>query len=170
MNVICHISGPSGSGKTTLLNKIQKLFPNVVCKDLDELDEQAENILGYSNIKKKNYSDKMLKNLFNKRQELLNKFVKNSNKPIILGGHHTEGRYVLDIHTDNKFRINIGPITSAYRAYLRSQKEDPKYKRTLDELPFDIKEAKETIDELNKLNYEPKSTEEIIKFISNLLE
>lgn len=169
MNVICHISGPSGSGKTTLLNKIQKLFPNVICKDLDEFDEQAEDILEYSNIKKKNYSDEMLKNLFNKRQELLDKFIKNSDKPIILGGHHTEDKYVLNVHTNNKFRINVGPITSAYRAYLRSQKEDLKYRRTLDELPFDIKEAKDVISELNKLGYEPKSKEEIIKFIFQYL-
>ena len=54
-NVLAHIAGASGSGKTTLGNKLANLYSGIIVKDLDEFDDEAERILGWSNIKKNNY-------------------------------------------------------------------------------------------------------------------
>ncbi len=149
--VLAHISGSSGSGKTFLANKLQKVYPNIIFKDLDEFDDEATEILGFT-IKKNNYTDQMLETLAKKRQELMDDFIKQSNKPIIFVGHHTEGDYVLDIPTKNRFLLNVDAKTSAYRAYIRSQKEDPKHRRTLEELPQDEKEAQERAEKAEKQN------------------
>lgn len=162
--VIAHVSGASGSGKTTLANNLSKKYTNFIFKDLDEFDDEAEKILNFK-VKKQEYTDEMLESLFKQRQLLMDKFIKNSDKPIVFVGHHTEGKHVLDIPTKNRFLLDVDAKTSARRAYLRSQKEDPKYRRTLSDLPDDEKEAQETIDWLNKNGYRPLSQEEIKKWL-----
>lgn len=159
--VIAHIAGASGSGKTTLANQLAAVHSNVIFKDLDEFDEQAEQILGWNNIRKKDYTDVMLLKLARMRQSLMDDFIKKSNKPIVFVGHHTEGEHVLDIPVKNKFLLNVDAKTSSWRGYQRSQKEEPKYRRTMEELPQDEREAQETIDSLLKHGYKPLSHEEI---------
>lgn len=165
--VLAHISGPSGSGKTTLANKLSISHPGVVFKDLDDFDDEATSILKFDGINKQNYTDKMLEVLAKKRQDLMNDFIEKSTKPIVFVGNHTEGDYVLNIPTKNRFMLNVDARTSAMRAYLRSQKEDPKFRRTLDELPEDQKEAQEVIDWLIKNGYKPLSDKQIAQWLDN---
>lgn len=169
MSVLAHISGPSGSGKTTIGNKLQSLYPNVLIQDLDEMDEIASDEL-FGDKPKKEYTDANIKQLAQKRQELLDNFIKdNSDKDIILVGHHTEGDTVLNIHTDNKWMLDTPPLTSAYRAYLRSQNEKPEHRRLLSELPLDYKEAKDVVNQLQGLGYKKYSSEEITKMIGAMI-
>jgi adenylate kinase family enzyme len=165
--VLAHIAGASGSGKTTLGNKLANNYSGIIVKDLDEFDEDAEQKLGWSNIRKKDYTDDMLSQLAKIRQQLMDDFIKKSNKPIIFVGHHTEGDNVLYIPTKNKFLLNVDAKTSAWRGYQRSQKEDPKYRRTMEELPEDEKEAQETIDWLLKNGYKFLSHDQILQWMMN---
>ncbi len=165
--VLAHISGASGSGKTTLANKLSLIHPHIAFKDLDEFDEEAEEILGWSKINKKNYTDEMLLHLANLRQKLMDDFIKKTNQPIIFVGHHMEGDNVLYIPTKNKFLLNVDAKTSAKRAYQRSQTEDPKHRRTLEELPDDESEAQETIDWLVNNGYKPMSHDQIAKWLNH---
>ncbi len=114
-----------------------------------------------------NFKDEMLKILANKRQELMNDYIKQSNKPIIFGGHHDEGGHILDIPTINRWLLNTDPKTSAKRAYERSLKEELKSRRLESELPQDTQEAQEYIDFLKSNNYQPLSAEEISQKVGN---
>lgn len=163
--VLSHISGASGSGKTTLANQLSTKYPNIIFKDLDEFDDDATRLLGY-NIKKSEYTDEMLKTLFDKRQELINEFIKQSKKPIIFVGHHTEGDYVLNIPTSNRFILDTDAKTSAWRAYLRSQKEDPKFRRKIEELLDDEQEAQEIINFLKKNGYKSMSQQDVFNWVN----
>lgn len=167
--VLAHISGASGSGKTYLANELSKVYPSVIFKDLDEFDDEAVDILKYNNIRKSQYTDDMLLKLANLRQKLMDEFVAHHNKPIIFVGHHTEGEHVLNISTKNKFLLNVDAKTSAWQAYLRSQKEDIKHRRTLEELPEDEKEAQEVINYLLKNGYKKLDSKEIKDWMKNNL-
>lgn len=162
--VLAHISGASGSGKTSIANELNLLYPHISFIDLDDFDEQAEKILNYK-VSKKHYTDKMLFKLAQKRQELMDKFIKESKNPIIFVGHHTEGDQVLYIPTETRILLNTDAKTSAWRAYLRSQNEKPEHRRTLEELPKDEKEAQEVIDWLLKNGYKSMSKQEILRWM-----
>lgn len=164
-SIICHIDGPSGSGKTTIGNKIKKLYPNINVKDLDEFDDEATEILHYTDIKKKDYSDSMLYKLYLVRQKLLDDYIKNTNKKIILVGVFTENPYILNFYTENRFLLNINAEESAQRAYKRSQHESIKEKRKLFEMPDDIKDNQKYIDFLTYNGYKPKSEKEILSWL-----
>jgi len=161
--VLAHIAGPSGSGKTTIVNVINKKYKNIVAKDLDDFDDEAERQLGWDNIRKKQYTGKMLKTLYHKRQELMDNFIDQSKKPIVFAGHHLEAKRVLKIPTTNKYRLDVSAKESAYRGYKRSLTEDPKYRRYKEDLPSDIRAANEDIDFLTKNKYKPFSHKEILK-------
>jgi ABC-type oligopeptide transport system ATPase subunit len=163
--VLAHIAGASGSGKTTLGNEITSSYSGIVVKDLDEFDDEAEKMLGYSDVRKKDYTDEMLSKLAKTRQQLMDDFIKRSNKPIVFVGHHTEGDHVLHVPTNNRFLLDVNAKTSAWRGYQRSQKEDPKYRRSLEELPQDEKEAEETINWLLKNGYKPLSRNQILQWM-----
>jgi len=155
--VLAHIAGPSGSGKTTILNDLSKKYPSVDFKDLDDFDDKAVEILGWKNVPKKQFTDKMIKSLAAKRQELMNAYIAGSGKQIVFGGHHTEGDTVLEIPTNNKWMLDVDARTSALRAYQRSQNEDQKFRRLKSELPSDTQEAQEIIDFLKTNGYKPMS-------------
>jgi guanylate kinase len=169
MSLLCHIAGPSGSGKTTVLQKIYKLFPNIITKDLDEFDDEASAILGLDSTQKKYWQDRDLLNLAELRQKLMNEFLaQHSNNSVVLAGFHTEGPHTLKIPTSNKFLLDISAEESAHRAYKRSQNEEIKFKRTLEDLPYDIAEAQKDINFLVAHNYQKMSEEDIVDFIRNL--
>jgi ABC-type oligopeptide transport system ATPase subunit len=165
--VLAHVAGPSGSGKTTLAKQLAAVHYDVLFKDLDDFDDEGEKLLGFDDIQKKNYTDEMLQQLAAKRQALMNDFVKKADKPIVFVGHHTEGDHVLDIPTNNRFLLNTDAKTSAKRGYQRSQNEDPKHRRTIDEIPEDEKEAQKIIDWLLSNGYKPLSKKEITQWMTN---
>lgn len=164
-SVLAHVSGPSGSGKTTLANLMAKDYPNIVFKDLDDFDDQAVSTLGWTDVRKNDYTDEMLKELAELRQKLMDEFVRNSVKSIIFVGHHTEGDHVLDINTSNRFLLDVDAKTAAMRAWKRSQKEDPKHRRSLTDLPADEKEAQGVIDFLKTNGYRTMSVADFSKWL-----
>ena len=168
-NVICHIAGPSGSGKTTILKKIQEKYPQVIAKDLDEFDDQASAILNLDSTEKKNWKDDDFKRLADLRQELMDEFIKQARGPVVFGGHHREDVHILRIPTANNFLIDVDAHTSALRAYHRSQSENPKHRRKIEDLPFDRGEAQQEMDFLLAHGYTRKSEDEILQFIGDRL-
>lgn len=166
-SVLAHIAGASGSGKTTLGRRIARLHPNLAVKDLDEFDDEAEQNLGYAGVSKRDYTTEMLSELAGRRQQLMDSFVSSSKSPVVFVGHHTEGDHVLRIPTENRFLLDVDARTSARRGYQRSQKGDPKYRRTLEELPQDEQEARETIDWLRNNGYQPLKKDHILRWIAN---
>ncbi len=164
--VLAHVAGPSGSGKTTLVDNVKKKYGDKIeARDLDEFDEAAVDSLGWSKIKKNDYTDDMLKKLTVKRQQLMNEWLSQQKKPVVLAGHHWEGEHVLDIPTKNRFMLDVDAETAAQRAYERSQKEPEQSRRKIEELPDDIKEAQSDIDKLESMGYERRSRDDIEKWI-----
>lgn len=157
-NVVCHIAGPSGSGKTTLLDKIKKQFPNMLTKDLDDFDDDARKILNYPQDKS-HYTDKMLEKLTDKKQKLLDKFIKdNEQNNIVFGGLNIEdNNYILDVHTNNKFLLNTSADTSYKRLCKRNRQCSDK----------DLELAKQDIRWFKSHGYKPMLDKDIIDYIKN---
>jgi shikimate kinase len=165
--VICVISGPSGSGKTTLLNKLSKEFETIEFKDLDELDNEASDILQLPDKTSKKWKDSLEERLFDSRQILMDDVIENSNKDLVFGGIPFEDEYELDFpEGTKKFLLSVDAETAAKRAFQRSQHEDKKYRRKLSDLPLDIQDAEKDISRLKKSWYEEASEEEIRDYIS----
>jgi hypothetical protein len=160
--VIAHVAGPSGSGKTTMLNQLSVKYPELVTKDLDDFDDAAASQLGWAGKRKAVYTDDMISTLAQRRQQLMDDFLKaNQSSQVVLGGHHTEGPHALNLPTSNRFMLNTGAFNSAWRAYRRSQGEQADHRRRLTELPSDYREARKTQQELQGLGYQTKSPAEI---------
>lgn len=168
-NIIAHIAGASGSGKSTLLQELQREYPKIKTEDLDLFDELATKKLKFPPKFKTEYTDAMLLRLANKRQELMDKWVKKQKHPIVLGGHHIEGKYKLNIPTENKFLLNTPAWLSVWRAYKRSQKEESQYRRRLLELPQDYLEARRDIKQFKHLGYTGKNKNQIKELIAQIL-
>ena len=167
--VLMHVSGPSGSGKSTLLTNMQKQYPNLIAKDLDEFDDEASEKL-YPGIKKQEYTGDMIRELALQRQALMDSFLaRNEELPVLLAGHHTEGDTVLNIPTKQRYMLDTGPLRSVWRAYQRSKTEAPQYRRHLSELPADYKDAKNVEKQLLSLGYIPTKVEDIEEKIKNSL-
>ena len=101
--VLCIISGPVGSGKTTLLEKLNKGYPMIMAKDLDDFDDQAKEDLTYDSHKK-NWTPKMLHDHFNLKKALMNEFIReNVNANIVFGGVVIDGGRVLTFRQNIRF-------------------------------------------------------------------
>jgi hypothetical protein len=173
--VLAHVGGASGSGKTTLVNEMSEQYPDVLFRDLDEFDDQAVVNLGWEDIRKRDYTDEMLQQLADERQRLMDEFVDEADKPVVFAGHHTEGHRVegsrvLDIPTENRFLLDVDAETSAQRAFDRSQTAPVGKRRTMEEMPEDIAEAQEMIDQLTGLGYEAHSPDVVRQKIVELME
>jgi len=162
--VIAHISGPCGAGKTTLLKSLPKQY---VGKDLDDIGNEAilrgikESGPNWSNFNKK---------LMGHAQQVLNEYLeKNKDKDIVLAGfHHTDDGKQLIFPTENRWRLNTGPLKSLWREYNRSYKEKDEYKVKITELPSKYMTNRDDIKQLNEFGYEPKSSKDILKILNSL--
>ncbi len=168
--VLAHIGGASGSGKSTLAAKLKEKYPSLTVKDLDDLDDAAVAMLGWQDKPKSDYSDSELRLLADRRQSLLDSFLNESDPPIVLVGHHWEGENTLNIPTKSKFYLDVTPQDAAFRAYIRSQDEDEKTRRSLVEMPEDIEEAEKDLARLQEEGYLSKSEEEIIDWVAGQLK
>lgn len=153
--VLAHIAGPSGSGKTTIADLLKERRPDLRVRDLDEIDEEAEKILGIET--QKNTSDAMLEQLYLKRQELLDAYLKEPGDAVLVG-HHTE-----NFTAEKKYLLDVDAETSARRAYERSLTEAPKYRRSESDLTLDEQEAQEVINSLTVRGYSRASAEAILE-------
>lgn len=168
-DVLCHIDGPSGSGKTTLGLRLKEAHPGLRVLDLDENDDAAVLSLGWDGVRKSTYSDNMLDMLARKRQQLLDRFFAATPGPIVLVGIAREGRHVLRLQAAMRFLLDVDAETAAQRAYLRSQGEALEFRRTQDELAYDIGVAREDIAWLRRNGYHPASAEQIVRWVAAAL-
>ena len=166
MPVLCHIAGPSGSGKTTILAKIQKLYPTIITKDLDDFDDEASAILKLDSVQKKHWNDTDLLHLAKLRQKLMDEFLRlHKEDTVVFAGFHTEDSHILHIPTQNRFLLDTDAKTSATRAFERSQNERIEHRRKIEDLEFDIQDAQKEIDFLMSQGYVKISSEDILNFI-----
>ena len=106
IHIIGHIAGPSGSGKTYLGEQLQKKYPSIVVKDLDELLDGVK------------YTPERMYILRDRMQ----KFVyKNFNKPILFVGYNYEDNTFIDIPGTKQF-IDISVDTLMQQYLSRSKK------------------------------------------------
>lgn len=172
-SVLAHVGGASGSGKTTLGERLSREYPQLLVKDVDEFDDAAVEALGWKDILKRKYTNKMLKELAVKRQELHDKWTHAAlmeGKKVVLVGHIREGLHTVNIPGGKKFLLDVDAETSARRAMARSQKEEPRFRRTEAELPDDIKEAQDDIDWFKVRGYHPASADAISKWVGSRLK
>ena len=144
--VLAHIAGPSGSGKTELANQLSGVIRNIVFRDLDEFDDVTIDTLGWTNIDKNDYTDHMLRQLVNYRQELISQFIQKSFQPIVFVGHHVEAGYVTLFHAPVRIVLNVSPRTAAVRRYKR-------YDYTKERLQRDIEIGQEDVRYLRSHGY-----------------
>lgn len=117
---IAHIAGASGSGKSTVLNQFAATRPDVVVKDIDEIDYDAKKALGYP-VELHTYTPDMHTALSAKKKELSDAFVaSHENRPVVLGGvANDESGY--DTGAVHKLMLSTGPLLSTLRAYRRDR-------------------------------------------------
>lgn len=113
--VLAHIGGPSGAGKTELVNTLQPKVKNIRLVDLDQFDDEATKLLGWEGTPKNDYTNKMLSELHKARQDLINKFIKKSSKPIVFFGHTTEAGKETKLPTTVRILLSTNPKTAAVR-------------------------------------------------------
>ena len=167
VRLLCVISGPSGSGKTTLLKALSEEFPAIEFRDLDEFDNEVVDILDLPSKQSKSWSAADGKLLFEKRQQLMDDVIENSDKSLVFGGIPFEDDKELRFPSETKkFLLGVDAKTSAMRAYKRSQTEGPNSRRKLSELPLDEQDAQADIDRLLKSGYEYASEDQIRDFLS----
>lgn len=168
--LLMHVAGPSGSGKTTLVNRMLDKHPGLIAEDMDKFDDDATAQL-FPGVRKRDYTDEMIRALGNRRQELMDAFLaQHADSPVILAGHHTEGDHVLKLPTNNLKMLDTPLRTSVWRAYRRSQNEDPAHRRLVSDFPSDYREAKDTREQLVGLGYTPTSAEDIEREIGDLIQ
>lgn len=168
--VFMHIGGPSGSGKSTLMEEIQRLYPEIICKDLDEFDEEATEMLNLSpNWKQKEYTEELAEDHFKIKQELLDDFIGSHNgEKLILVGIHSEGDYALKFFPQYKILLNTSPATSLERRIKRDKSLGSNWKfwEESDLISSELEESRKIIQDLQSQDYTSLSPEEVL----NLLE
>ncbi len=171
-SVFMHIGGPSGSGKTSLLEKIASLYPEVICKDLDEFDEEAEKILGLKSGWKSSEKlwDNFGEDLYLVKQNLLDNFISShSGRKIILAGIESEGEYSLIFHPQHRILLNTSAAESLSRRIRRDKAlsggagfwDDPAG------LESELLEGEKIIKGLSSSGYLPLSSRQILDFLES---
>jgi adenylate kinase family enzyme len=160
--VIAHIAGASGSGKTTLAKKMAIIRKDIIFKDLDEINLEAEKAVKVNYHERHLYTENDKEKIFLKRQEILDDFIKKAKSPIILVGHHCE-----KFTASNKFLLDTSAEESAKRAYKRSLLEPINERRKLSEMSLDIAEAQEVFVSYVHKGYSIKSFDFLVKWITD---
>lgn len=172
-DVFMHISGPSGSGKTTLMEKIQEIYPQSSCKDLDEFDEEATESLNLkTGWKRNNYTDELAIAHYKEKQRLLENFIsENKDKKIILVGIHSEGDFSLKFKAQYKIILNTSIIESLKRRIKRDKKLNNEWKfwNDKDLIKSELNESKKIVSELKSQNYVLMSEDEILNLLEDKL-
>lgn len=173
--VFMHIGGPSGSGKTTLMEEIQVKYPQVICKDLDELDEEATEVLGLSPGWKNTgkYTDELAEEHFKVKQSLLDNFIKShSGEKIILVGIHSEGDNILNFHPQYKILLNTSPTESLKRRVKRDKKIRGGWEfwKDKDFMDSELRESEKIVQDLQSADYMSLSAVEVLNLLEDNLD
>jgi hypothetical protein len=159
--VLAHIAGPSGAGKTELMNAVGEKVKNFKLIDLDEFDERAEAALGWSDVPKSRYTDKMLSELHAEKQKLLDEYIRQSDKPIVFFGHHIEAENELAFPAERRILLDVSPQTAAINANRRPGK-------TLKDLKKDVQIGREDVEYLTGRGYEVASPRKVYRELTEL--
>ena len=113
--VLAHVAGPSGSGKTELVNTLTPIVRNISLRDLDEFDDFAAERMGMLDISKNEYSDRELYLHHTLKQNLIDQFIRSSNKPVIFFGHIEESGREIKLNTSTRILLTTSPRHAAIR-------------------------------------------------------
>lgn len=173
-SVLMHLGGPSGSGKTSLLEEIQQLYPEVICKDLDEFDEKASQELGLESGWKNSEDlwDKWGEEHFEIKQQLLDDFISaHAGKKIILAGIASEGEYSLQFFPQFRILLNT-PLEESLSRRIKRDKNHPgayKFWKDPKSMEKERKEGAKIIKELTSAGYESLSADEVMDLLESEL-
>jgi len=173
-SVLMHLGGPSGSGKTSLLEKIDQLYPEVICKDLDEFDEEASEELGLIPGWKNSEDlwDKWGEEHFEIKQQLLDDFISaHAGKKIILAGIASEGEYSLQFLPQFRILLNT-PLEESLSRRIKRDKDHPgayKFWKNPKSMEEERREGAKIIKELTSAGYESLSADEVIDLLESEL-
>lgn len=166
--VFAHISGPSGSGKTTIMEEISSLHPTIVAKDLDEFDEEANKAMDLPDSWKHDssiWTQEIEEAQFALRQKLLDNLLeRNSERKIILVGHHTEWGKDLQFNAKHRILLNTSPKESMERRIKRDRewRKGWKFWENKKDLLSELEESERIVKELIAKGYVRMSREEIL--------
>lgn len=182
--VICHISGPAGAGKTTILNHLKEKYPQFEYIDLDDIEKEATVSLHFENTKRNNYTHKMYHQLHLEKQKILDKYLNNSNRKFVLCGFHDEfprlyhskpddkihqinypKNYHLNVHTDNKFFLNISAELSADRFCSRAAGKGRNVSKE-DKIKL-VSHSKDVLKQFVEMGYKPMTYDSIMKWFDS---
>jgi len=183
--VIGHLVGQAGSGKTYFINNtLLKKYPEIIAKDLDDFDDEADAVVAGGKGDKSwrrdlsNIDQELARKHFDEVQSLVNQFIsENSDKKIFLVGMSVfpwvQGNNELDIgNPELKVYLNIDPKVSAKRRIDRDVKKGlyGDQKPTQEEWEGELKWAAEEKAQLLSAGYEPASPEEIVKAADGVMQ
>ena len=189
--VLAHLVGQAGSGKTYFIeNTLLKKYPEIVTKDLDDFDDEADAVVASGKGDKSwrqsgdpNQIDQELaRKHFDKVQSLLDQFLsKHSGKKVFLAGMSVfpwvEGKNELNLGSPKfKFYLDIEPKVSAERRIERDIEKGLYGKEKLSDEEFeenlkaDLEHAATEKSQLLSAGYEPTTPEEIVKAVDGAMQ
>mgnify|MGYP003335777811 CR=1 FL=1 len=168
--VFMHIGGPAGSGKTSLLEEIEAKYPQIICKDLDEFDQEAEEILGLNPNWKGSEElwERWGEESYRIKQDLLDRFISSHlDQKIILAGIESEGEYSLQIYPQHSILLDTSAAESLSRRIKRDKEiagnsgfwDDP------ESLESELQENEKIIQDLTSSGYLSLSPDQVMELI-----
>jgi uridine kinase len=186
-SVIAHLVGQAGSGKTYFIeNTLLKKYPEIVAKDLDDFDDEADAAVANGKGDKSwrqsgdinQIDQKLARKHFNTVQGLVNQFLKeNRDKKIFLAGMSVfpwvQGNNELDVgNPQMKIYLDIDPQVSAKRRIARDVEKGlyGDEKPTKEEFQNELKWAEEEKAQLLSAGYKSATPEEIVKAVDGVMQ
>ena len=182
--VIAHLVGQSGSGKTYFIeNKLLKKYPEIVAKDLDDFDDEADAVVASGKGDKswrrdfENLDQRLAKKHFDTVQSLINEFISaNSDKKIFLAGMSVfpwvEGDNSLDLgNPQMKIYLDVDPEVAAKRKFGRDKDVHYGGKGPTDEdWKNELEWAAEEKAQLLSAGYKATTEDEIVKAVDAVMQ
>jgi hypothetical protein len=190
-SVMAHLVGQAGSGKTYFIeNTLLKKYPEIVAKDLDDFDDEADAVVasgkGDKSWRQSGKADqidqKLARKHFDEVQSLVDQFLSsNSDKKVFLAGMSVfpwvEGDNQLDLgNPTHKFYLDIDPKVSAQRRidrdigkglYGDEKISDEDYEENI---AADMEHAAQEKAQLLSAGYKSATPEEIVKAVDGVMQ
>ena len=184
-SVIAHLVGQAGSGKTYFIeNTLLKKYPEIVAKDLDDFDDEADAVVGGDKSWRQSgdpnqIDQKLARKHFNEVQSLIDQFLSsNSDKKVFLAGMSVfpwvEGNNQLDLgNPTHKFYLNRGTPEEIVKDRVKRDIDKGLYKGkkpTQEEFEAELKWAEEEKAQLLSSGYKATTPEEIVKAVDAIMQ
>ena len=186
-SVIAHLVGQAGSGKTYFIeNTLLKKYPEMVAKDLDDFDDEADAVVGGDKSWRQSgdpnqIDQKLARKHFDKVQSLLDQFLsEHSGKKIFLAGMSVfpwvKGNNQLDLgNPTHKFYLNRGTPEEIVQQRVQRDLEKASLKGimkkpTEEDQKNEIAWAKKEKAQLLSAGYKSATPEEIEKAVDGVMQ